>query len=322
MTTVETRVVNPVNHRGSVDAIDVSETEMVDVAMKREEDNILVDEEIDSDEAIDLESRMLTVALVKSVVDSGAQNAEKKENPSSRYGLRKRRRPGDASDSSEVSETIISPDSASNGVKTPVKANGTRVKQEPIPSSLSYQKDEKIPLHQPLMINHGHATRGTKIKDHPILGKLQLASGNGARPTLANATKPVAPVTKAKTTAARRKAKRQPKGKGPAIKQELLPTSGAVPNPLSQATPQSSKTPRSYASRQAEVSNSTGNTIPCPLPTAVPCPLQPHSAETNTEKKKVTISEPPVQASRPRIFSVDLDREYSRVIFLYTFFIH
>ena len=297
MTTVETRVVNPV-HRSSVD---VSEADMVDVAMNHEEDQILDDEEIDSCEGIDLESQMLTVALVKSVVDSGAQSGEKKDSPSSRYGLRKRRRPGDATsgDSSEVSDSILPQLSLSNGVKTQARANETRIKQETIPTT-------PLLRHQPLVMKqeNGHATRGTKIKDHPILGKLQLASGTLARPVLTTATKPIAPLTKPGAVGPKRKPKRQPKGKGLVAKHELVPTSGAVPNPLSQATPQLSKVPRSFASRQLN-----GNPMPLSLPSAVPCPLQAPSMDASTEKKRVKISEPPVLNARPRVFSVDLDRE-------------
>ena len=95
MTTVESRVLNPVTNRAtSIETVNVTDNEIVDTALKEaEESKILEDEEIDSCEGDDLEEQMLNVALVKSVVDSGSQ---KKPPSPTRYGLRKRRRPGDS----------------------------------------------------------------------------------------------------------------------------------------------------------------------------------------------------------------------------------
>jgi hypothetical protein len=95
-------------------------------------------------------------------------------------------------------------------------------------------------------------------------------------------------------------------------KEELRPTSGAVPNPLSRPI-------QSYAALPARSSGTPplaacppeSSAVPCPLPAAVPCPLPPPAAyEEKREpiEKKVTITESPV-TRRGRIFSVDLDRE-------------
>lgn len=125
MTTVETRVANPLPNRTSVNTVDVADTEMVDSAMKHSEEEreekIIVDEEIDSSscEGNDLEEQMLTVALVKSVVETGNQNLPNNDNQHARYGLRKRRRPGDSPSSEPTQES--DPKRASTG--SPVKAD-------------------------------------------------------------------------------------------------------------------------------------------------------------------------------------------------------
>jgi hypothetical protein len=125
MTTVETRVANPLPNRTSVNTVDVVETEMVDSDMKHSEEEreekIMVDEEIDSSscDGNDLEEQMLTVALVKSVVETGNQNLPNNDNQHARYGLRKRRRPGDSPSSEPTQES--DPKRASTG--SPVKAD-------------------------------------------------------------------------------------------------------------------------------------------------------------------------------------------------------
>jgi hypothetical protein len=98
----------------------------------------------------------------------------------------------------------------------------------------------------------------------------------------------------------------------PTLKEELVPTSGAVPNPLSMGTPDP---PPAVPSAYAITTAPNKTSVPCPLPTSVPCPLQPNATDTPMEKK-VTIIEPPVFQTRGRIFSVDLDRKY---IFLLRF---
>jgi hypothetical protein len=98
----------------------------------------------------------------------------------------------------------------------------------------------------------------------------------------------------------------------PALKEEeLVPTSGAVPNPLSQSTPQPSTVlPRRYVTTESALpANAPEQSVPCPLLASVPCPLQMETPDVATERR-VTISEPPVPTTRGRIFSVDLDREY------------
>jgi hypothetical protein len=101
-------------------------------------------------------------------------------------------------------------------------------------------------------------------------------------------------------------------------KEELIPTSGAVPNPLSRPIQSYAALPSQSAEVRARSSGTPplaacppeASGVPCPLPAAVPCPLPPPAYEQKSEpiEKKVTICEPPV-TTRGRIFSVDLDRE-------------
>eukprot|EP00980_Cylindrotheca_fusiformis_P004363 scaffold925_cov129-Cylindrotheca_fusiformis.AAC.16 len=336
MTTVETRVVHPVN-RASVDSVNVTESELVDAEMRREEDRMLVDEEISSTEGLDYENQMLTVALVKSVVDV-TPNSENKECSPTRYGLRKRRRTGDSG--SEHDETIDHSQQpqdsevhlgterslpSSSVLETNVeKGNGPQETPKPQqiaikPTQEPSAKDKGISRHAPLMIQEdAGASRGLKIDDHPILGKLKANIG---APIVAGAIPPAVIPMMSLTTSAKktpsppkRKVKRPVKARGAAAKQDIFITSGAVPNPLSQVNVTPSAIPRPYEPRPTVEPRErhTGTTVPCPLPSSVPCPLQPELSEVPLEKKRVTISEPPAPQpqSRPRIFSVDLDREF------------
>ncbi|KAL3933557.1 MAG: hypothetical protein SGBAC_010341 [Bacillariaceae sp.] len=334
MTTVETRVVNPVS-RGGVDNVHATEAEL-DAAITHEEETILVDEEISSSEG-EMENHMLTVALVNSVVKSAPVD------PSARYGLRKRRRPGDVVTGEHV-EDPTRPFRSPSGERghapsaLPIsKADATQhvnksqrtlppVKQEPgailsvhnpIAGAKAKQRQEL------LIIKQSNAKGGTQIKDHPILGKLSSnfthLSGSGksqgallppVKPATLVKQKPFVPRGKLKHPAA------------PLVRQNLVPTSGAVPNPLSHkpATPTPISVPRSYTPKTSNpVAKSKA--VPCPLPQSVPCPLQPPlvpqasvapapvvpSAVPSSEKKRVTITEPTIPPARARIFSVDLD---------------
>ena len=115
MTTVDNTSV--VNHVGLGDAaVKAEETDhdLVEAALEREEEAAM-DEEIHSDNedpmTDTIEKQMITVALVKSVVDSGKKPEPSTEaeagSPSSstRYGLRKRRRPGDSPETETVEES-------------------------------------------------------------------------------------------------------------------------------------------------------------------------------------------------------------------------
>jgi hypothetical protein len=101
-------------------------------------------------------------------------------------------------------------------------------------------------------------------------------------------------------------------------KEELIATSGAVPNPLSRPIQSYAALPSRSVEARARASGTPplaacppeSSAVPCPLPAAVPCPLPPPAYEEKSEpiEKRVTICEPPV-TTRGRIFSVDLDRE-------------
>lgn len=99
------------------------------------------------------------------------------------------------------------------------------------------------------------------------------------------------------------------------VKEEvLLPTSGAVPNPLSVPIKSSSISTKKNGGSSANALSSNlplETSVPCPLSNPVPCPLPPPSIDDKDEvvEKKVDFIDPPVTTTRGRIFSVDLDRE-------------
>jgi hypothetical protein len=407
MTTVEARVENPLaNHAAAVDG--VTDTDMVDAALKHEEDTMLRDEEIDSCEGEDLDDQMLTVALVKSVVDGTNQQP--------RYGLRKRRRPGDNSSTSspesnsgkdvvkkikpEDDVPAISQDETSRGdsavggkaevqakldtrqpIPTPpiTKASPDKpAEQQDIPGTQVVKGEAAPPplIKQEVPPDIQQASAGGDTIAGTVTPKAEILLGQGSsvvsgqiattivkseviaalspkapvvaapvapsalirKPPLAPVkieSKPVVAARPKKAPAAQTSTPRRayassvptplnpsvvtPKLKTapspavePTLKEELVPTSGAVPNPLSMGTPDPpSAVPSAYAI--TTVTNKTS--VPYPLPSSVPCPLQPDAPDTPTEKK-VTIAEPAVFQTRSRIFSVDLDRKY---IFLLRF---
>mmetsp|Transcript_39320 Transcript_39320/g.95147 ORF Transcript_39320/g.95147 Transcript_39320/m.95147 type:complete len:354 (-) Transcript_39320:797-1858(-) len=343
MTTVETRVVNPVSRAG----VDHATEAELDAAMTHEEETILVDEEISSSEGAELENHMLTVALVNSVVEATPAD------PSGRYGLRKRRRPGDVTSPKQVQDPSR-PDHASCGgdehaprTVASSKAVGTTqhisksqrivpAKQEPrtVPPAYKPTTGAKAKQRQePLIIKQSNTKTGTQIKDHPILGKLTSnfthLAGSG-KPQGALLPPPAKPLSSSKQKPVPPRAKVKHPGQQLLVRQNLVPTSGAVPNPLLHTPATPVPAPRVYAPKTSNHPGAKSKTVavPCPLP-SVPCPLQlqsvtpapvapvsvapapvPSAPVPSSEKKRVTISEPTIPPARARIFSVDLDREY------------
>lgn len=333
MTTVESRVVNPVS-RGGVDNVSPTEAEL-EAAMEHEEETILVDEEISSSEGADLENHMLTVALVNSVVDAAPAD------PSARYGLRKRRRPGDVTSGERVEKPTPPYDASSDGgghaPRTgTVTNNKVGVAQHMNKSQRTMPATQEARLgppnykqtsgtkakqrQEPLIIKQANPKGGRQIKDHPILGKLtsnftHLAGPTKSQGALLPQMKSVG-AGKPKPSATRAKIKHPGQS---FVRQNLVPTSGAVPNPLLRASPTTVSAPR-YTPKASTTPVVKSKSVPCPLPPAVPCPLQPPSVTPASveptpvvstappvEKKRVTIAEPTVPLTRSRIFSVDLD---------------
>ena len=125
MTTVEARVVDPVQSHASVNAVNVSETQLVDAALKHEQKKMLEDEEIDSCEGEDLEEQMINVALMNSVAESVSTQPPPLEIVT-RYGLRKRPRPGNPCDGENTIEIDMKnpPSIVTSGIPRATITNG------------------------------------------------------------------------------------------------------------------------------------------------------------------------------------------------------
>lgn len=301
MTTVETRVVNPVS-RGGVDNVSPTEAELDAAIHHHEEQTILVDEEISSSDGTDnLENHMLTVALVNSVVDAAPADQ------SARYGLRKRRRPGDVASGEKVNDPTTPPyDVSSGGVGRAARTvtnnkDGTTqhvnksqrtmpVKQEVRTGPPSYKPTSGTKAKQrqepPLIIKQSNPKGGTQIKDHPILGKLtsnftHLAPPGKSQGALLPPVKPVKsqgallPPVKPVSSSMQKPAAPRSKGKHPGQalpRQNVIPT--AVPNPLSHTpTTTAVPAPRSYSPKTSNPPVVKSKAVPCPLPQPVPCPV-------------------------------------------------
>lgn len=327
MTTVETRVVDPVTNRASMEAVNVTETEIVETNFYHEEEKMIADEEIDSCEGEDLENQMLTVALVKSVVDSSSNhNAEMPESP--RYGLRKRRRPCDTTSSdaegADPKKTASSipvnedPEAAREvGVVVKGEVKEKQHVEEPPGSYASSNFVKQEETHEAVVgtrIGDPGGSNGvnTEISIKPKGESLQppaqtLPAHQAAAPVTDQAIAPVKIERKAARKSSRRQRKATSKTVKPLKEERHVPIASAVPNPLSQSTPSPPK-----AQTHPYLAQTHGSNVPCPLVASVPCPLQPDNSAAATDKR-VTISEPPPPTTRNRIFSVDLDRELYRM---------
>mmetsp|Transcript_116289 Transcript_116289/g.335907 ORF Transcript_116289/g.335907 Transcript_116289/m.335907 type:complete len:316 (-) Transcript_116289:84-1031(-) len=314
MTTVETRVVDPVPKHSSVD---VAQAEM-DNAIESAEDKMMTDEEIDSCEGEDLEEHMINVAIMKSVVDSNASGGQ----DSPRYGLRKRPRPGDSAEG-EVSEKAPKPGPTAfikdgrlslvpqGGGQVQQPAGGGAVKQQSIGEGSSGSKS--IPASRQRAPQASHPP-SISIKTESAAVP-SVSSGAPPPNIRTTKTKPAASRVK-KVSSPRQKGGRQVSSKAKSSKGNasargapaIVPSPRAVPNPLSLSTPPPG--PCLTSNRAKSSTKQPSGAVPCPLPAAVPCPLPQESTETVSDSK-VTFAELPAPTSRSRVFSVDLDRKYS-----------
>ncbi len=323
MTTVETRVVDPVPSHSSVD---VSQPDLVNVALTQdEEEKILEDEDIESCEGEDLEEQMLNVALMNSVVESGGQPVKAEENsPGARYGLRKRPRPSESLESGSADAIDPKPVAVAmpratirNGRLSLVLPNSmgevhtlTRGSEMEMPKLKQESSGE-------ILTGETRIDEGTRSRiQQSIAPKIQIKTEPQSPRSLMQAVEPqgsfsapkipnkVKKVVSPRQSVVRHTAAIPFQG---ASMNSVMNTSGAVPNPLSQSTPPT--TVRPVKAKIKVESSSTHPSVPCPLPSSVPCPLQPQPPEEQVERR-VTIVEPPVPITRNRIFSVDLDRKY------------
>lgn len=329
MTTVETRVVDPVPNHGSVD---VSQSDLVDeVLAHEEEDKILEDEEIESCEGEDLEEHMLKVALLNSVVESGNHSIKSEGSPQSpRYGLRKRPRPTDSSEAgvndglhlpvktepsafpratirngrlSLVMHNAGEPNILPQGINAatpPLQCESSpgNLYQPPPPNSLSMGETtieegvHKPPIAPNIQTNHSIAPKTNVATSHSVPGHSTSQKGKKATPPRQNNGRQTSR-TKTATTNFQI-----------APMDNLVPTSGAVPNPLAQSTPP-------HIERPVNVKLEEMHDTCVSMSQTVPCPLESQTLDEHIERR-VTIVEPPIPMTRNRIFSVDLDRKFRR----------
>ena len=347
MTTLETRVVNPVATATTVKSVDVSSSEMVDAALAREEEEI-VDEEIPSDEEEEeLEQAMVQAALAKSVEEAVGS-------PGSRYGLRKRRRPGDlpatnlmdqgpagakgatksvAAPTGILKKPRIEGAGPSSNLRSPRSPRGkvtTKVELPPPGRATGSRRHAAVPT--PIAPNVRSSALATgvikKAGGRSVSIKLPLipAKSSGHRPvanpilpvstpstTLLKSAKPPAqqkkaiPATKTKLNTPTRK-----KPQTPIVKEELVPTSGAVPNPLQLATSTIVRPAPPAPPTSKLVVPDAPKSIASSVPAPVPCPLHLSSSQKApapaTTAAAPTAPENDVEPTgRSRVFSVDLD---------------
>lgn len=324
MTTVESRVLNPVTNRAtSIETVNVTDNEIVDTALKEaEESKILEDEEIDSCEGDDLEEQMLNVALVKSVVDSGSQ---KKPPSPTRYGLRKRRRPGDSARAepgeSDPNTTIKGGREAqrlaAGGIKGLNQVGSTAyAMKEKATSIVKQEAASRIGKHAGIQHVRGvpNGVQPPPMQGMSAAPQLATSISRGHRPVAIQsksfvATKPTVPLqtNRRQTASVPTPLNAAPSPIEPSLKEEeLVPTSGAVPNPLLQTTPQPGLPPSNPFIVSRTAGSNPQSSVPCPLPAPVPCPLQAENPDFVADKR-VTINEPAASVTRSRLFSVDLD---------------
>lgn len=310
MTTVETRVVDPVPSHGSVD---VSQSDLVDEVLARdEEDKMLEDEEIESCEGEDLEEHMLKVALLNSVVESGTHSIKSDGSPQSpRYGLRKRPRPTESSENgvTEVSNLKTEP-------SVVPKATIRNGRLSLVMHSTGEQSvvSQGINAATPPLQSESSPGNGLQIPPNPLsMGETKIGEGVHKPPLAPNISSHCAPANSSSIKTKKATSPRQTNGRHTsrtkaistifqiAPMNDLVPTSGAVPNPLAQSTPPPLERPVTM-----KVDEVTSSSVPCPISQTVPCPLESQTQDEQIERR-VTIVEPAISMTRNRIFSVDLD---------------
>ena len=185
-----------------------------------------------------------------------------------------------------------------------VKENDSQLQDMPAPSAVSVTKPDVV---DPTTVV-------------PPLSNEKLPKAKTTSPSVKPAPKKASPKPRAKPQKPRQKSTKTGGKKKVTLppvstQMKLIPTSGAVPNPLSTPidTGSSLLMPPPALHDAAEAPTSMSTSVPCPLQTSVPCPLPPVSfqekaADAPPPDRKVTINEPPVM-SRSRVFSVDLDRK-------------
>lgn len=262
------------------------EAKIEGLLMNEEERLMDHDEEIYSDEEVmdhDKEERkMITVALVKSVVETKNDGEEGKP-----YGLRKRRRP-----TGEDLRLLEHNQSTNDGGLARSKTGDTDISSQ---------------------ITEGHAASGGLAPQGAGKMKMILAAPlapesrkRGRIDDLKEGTisrSDVAPL-KPPPGQLKRPAQNkliQPKAESP-VNIPIIPASSTVPNPLG-ALPIQASTISMHSSKAAHNDKAT-STVPCPLPAAAVGEKPDPSLVESSDKRKVTISEP---VSRPRTFSIDLD---------------
>jgi hypothetical protein len=273
----ETTLVNPVNAKHSLnETAAVVEEERIEGMLMDEEEHLMEhDEEITSEEETEdhteaEERKMLTVALVNSVVET-TQDGE------NRYGLRKRRRPA--------------------GEDLRVLEHNQSSKDGGLARSPKMETDDETDPAEPT--DPGPETKASAMVTTESVDITKLSATEGEvkpeapRPPPGQLKRPAASPAPAPAPAP----KPEPEPSSSTI--TMLPSSSSVPNPLG-ALPIPASTMSLHSSKAAHA-NSVAATVPCPLPGASVVKTE---APDTSEKRKVTINEP---SYRSRGFSIDLE---------------
>lgn len=302
-----------------------TEEEKIEGLLINEEEHLMVhDEEISSVEDTDHdteERRMLTMALVKSVVETKQENGSSDEK---RYGLRKRRRPAgedlrllEHNQSSKDGGLARSPRSMPKVGPPLPKVAGTALEDplaegDPTDAAAAEPEEGVMPLEGEAMVSAPSVAAGTvgiaspappletRVAKRSALHASEAGTEDGDRkPSATSRMKPgpLGPPT------AQLKRPADPPNTAPPVSVPVISASSTVPNPLS-AIPIQPSTMSMHSSKAAHP-DVASDTVPCPLPAAAPSEEKPELALTEiADKRKVSISEP---SSRSRAFSIDLD---------------
>lgn len=300
-----------------------AEEEKIEGLLINEEEQIMAhDEEITSEEETDRdaeERKMLTVALVKSVVETKQDSSGDEK----RYGLRKRRRPT----GEDLRLLEHNQSSKDGGLARKPQPPATTMVNDPLSpqadaTDVHHPMETEIPQAKPSILLPDPSPNLDTKPEAPILAPAAAAAGQTHQPKapvpattsqLSSATVRVKPEPMKPPAAVLRKPPAKPAAKPQAnrklespVNVPIIPASSTVPNPLS-AIPIQPSTMSMHSSKAAHP-DSTLKTVPCPLPAAAVeekpelAPAAPPAE--SADKRKVTINEP---VARPRAFSIDLD---------------